>query len=155
MRSLILSNRPFVPDEDVLDDITKTLAPEAYERAVEMDKATQTAPPAEKFMTILRMTGRDIAWWAVNIVSQMALDNLMGNPPSTLKQLAHRSGVTEAELGTMMNTASADSVALLSISLPPPLLKDLQVAITPTITETGKQMLLEFRQIERMLTGGS
>ncbi len=145
MRNLILSKRDFTPDDDTLNHITKVLAPEDYERAVEMDRVEATAPPDAKFMELLRATGRDIQWWAVNIVSQLAMDNLMEKPPSNLRELAHRSGTTEEELGTLMNSATADSVALLAISLPAEMLRELQISITPVISETASAMLQEMR----------
>ena len=138
----------FMPDPDAADFVVKTLAPADYERAIEMDRAkSQTPPPSEWFLEALRVTGREIDWWAMDMVSHLALDDLKGKPPSSMKSIAHRMGLTESELEHLAERATGDSVALLVMCLPAHFIKDLQISVTPSVMERSGQLLREMRSL--------
>ena len=141
MRKAMSIEKGFTPDGDQLEFMVKTLAPEHYEQAVEMDKAkTPPPPPAQRFMGLIRALDLEIDWWAMMLVTHLATDELLGREPSSLKGIAHRMGLTEDQLGDLANRATADSVALLAMCLPSTTLKRLQIPVTSDIHSRATRM---------------
>ena len=142
----------FDPDGGLSLDIAETLYPEAMTEVLQMQRAKDVAPAAGWFMKCLRATGRKVDHWAVNVCSQLVGDHFMGNPPSSWKTLAHRSGVAVSDWEAIVEKAHPDNFVLLAASIHPVMLKEMGIPMTPKIMGQVDDFIAQMNNAGRKLS---
>ena len=142
----------FQPDPDTMDWITYTLSPPEQREEVDARQSSRTPPLASRLLALLRISYPQIRHYAVNLVSQVATDTLFQKPTS-LKVIAHKSGMKVSELEALAERANVQEAAFFKAFLPESIHRELQLAATASVNQLAQEMFLVMDRTLKKLKG--